>query len=74
MRASQNESLQLSHSLDALAVGDARREPVPLTSIDLATAIRSAVALARPAFDRRRASLEARLPMRLQARTHPDGK
>ena len=64
--------VRLSHSLDALGMGDAPTEPGPLTSIDLVAAIRSAVDLARPALDRRRISVETRLPVRLLAHTHPD--
>ncbi len=64
--------VRLSHSLDALAVGDASSEPVPLTSIDLSAAIRSAVDLARPAFERWHVTVDTRLPVRLEARTHSD--
>jgi signal transduction histidine kinase len=64
--------VRLSHSLDALAVGDAQSEPIPVESIDLTAAIRSAVELARPAFDRRQITIEMRLPAHLGARSHPD--
>src|SRR5437763_9063154 len=45
--------VRLSHSLDSLAEGDSRMNPLPLTTVDLGAAVRSAVDLARPAFDRR---------------------
>ena len=64
--------VRLSHSLDALAAGESGEQPLPVTSIDLVAAIRSAVELARPVFDRRRIAVETRLPARLRARGHPD--
>ncbi len=64
--------VRLSHSLDSLAEGDSRTGPLPLTAVDLVTSVRSAVDLARPAFDRRSITIETRVPARLQAHTHPD--
>lgn len=64
--------VRLSHSLDSLAAGDTRTQPLPATVIDLVAAIGNAVDLARPAFDRRRIKVETRLPGRLQVQGHPD--
>jgi len=64
--------VRLSHSLDSLAEGDSRMNPLPLTTVDLGAAVRSAVDLARPAFDRRGITIETRLPLEVQARSHPD--
>jgi two-component system, OmpR family, sensor histidine kinase BaeS len=64
--------VRLSHSLDSLAEGDSRTGPLPLTAVDLVATVRSAVDLARPAFDRCRITVEMRMPARLQAHTHPD--
>ena len=64
--------VRLSHSLDSLAEGDSRMTPLPLTTVDLGAAVRSAVDLARPAFDRRGITIETRLPLEVQARSHPD--
>ena len=59
--------VRLSHSLDSLAEGDSRMNPLPLTTVDLGAAVRSAVDLARPAFDRRGITIETRLPLEVLA-------
>jgi signal transduction histidine kinase len=64
--------VRLSHSLDSLAEGDSQVGPPPLSTVDLGAAIRSAVDLARPAFDRRGITVEMRLPIQVQVRSHPD--
>jgi signal transduction histidine kinase len=64
--------VRLSNSLDSLAEGDSRTEQLPLAAVDLVATVRSAVDLARPAFDRRSITVEMRLPPRLQAHTYPD--
>ncbi len=64
--------VRLSHSLDSLAEGDSRTGPLQLTAVNLVTTVRSAVDLARPAFDRRSIMVEIRVPAGLQAHAHPD--
>ena len=64
--------VRLSHSLDLLGVGDSQTGSYPPTAVDVTTAVSSAVDLARPAFDRRGITIETRLPVDVQARTHPD--
>ncbi|TMG32360.1 MAG: HAMP domain-containing protein [Chloroflexi bacterium] len=64
--------VRLSHSLDLLAEGDSGMPPHAPITVDLAAAVRSAVDLARPAFDRRRISVEIRLPNAIGARSRPD--
>ena len=44
--------VRLSHSLDALAEGDAATSPPTLVELDLAAAIRAALELAQPTLDR----------------------
>ncbi len=64
--------VRLSHSLDLLAEGGSQRSSHPPITMDVIIAIRSAVDLARPAFDRRGITIETRLPSDVQVRTHPD--
>jgi signal transduction histidine kinase len=64
--------VRLSRSLDALAEGDAATDPPRLEEIDLGSAIRSAVDLAAPAFERRAIQVELDVPDRLPARANPD--
>jgi signal transduction histidine kinase len=64
--------VRLSHSLDSLAEGDSGARSQQRNTIDLVGAVRSAVDLARPAFDRRSIRVETRLPVGLKARTAAD--
>jgi len=64
--------VRLSRSLDALAEGDAATGPPRLADVDLGAAIRSAVDLAGPAFERRSIEVELDVPERLPARANPD--
>ncbi len=76
MLASLHEEAQrlvrLARSLDTLAEGDAAVGTSALTELDLPQAIRSAVELARPAFERAGIRLEVELPHVLRARANPD--
>jgi signal transduction histidine kinase len=64
--------VRLSRSLDALAEGDAAASSPTLEPIDLAIAIRSAVDLAQPAFDRAGLRLEVAVPATLPGRANAD--
>ena len=64
--------VRLSRSLDALAEGDAATEPPRLEPLDLADAVRSAVELAQPAFERAGLRLSLDVPATLPARANPD--
>jgi signal transduction histidine kinase len=64
--------VRLSHSLDALAEGDAATTPPQLEELDLAMAIRSALDLAQPTLERAGLSLIVDVPQRLPARANPD--
>jgi two-component system sensor histidine kinase BaeS len=64
--------VRLSHSLDALAEGDAATTPPPLEDLDLATAIRAALDLAQPTLERASLHLVVDIPDRLPARANPD--
>ena len=64
--------VRLSRSLDALADGELATRPPELRDLDLAAAIRSAVDLAKPAFERRAIRCEVRVPAHLRARANPD--
>ena len=64
--------VRLSHSLDALAEGDAATTPPPLEDLDLAVAIRAALDLAQPTLERAGLSLVVDVPERLPARANPD--
>jgi signal transduction histidine kinase len=63
--------VRLSRSLDALAEGETGGPPT-LVDLDLADAIRSALELAQPAFDRAGLKLDVDLPERMPARANPD--
>jgi signal transduction histidine kinase len=63
---------RLASGLDTLAEGDARREPPRLEDIDLVRAIRAAVRLAEPGFERAGVVLEVDLPPRATVRAAPD--
>lgn len=64
--------VRLSHSLDALAEGDAAAAPPPLEDLDLSAAIRAALDLAQPVLERANLHLVVDLPDRLPARANPD--
>ena len=64
--------VRLSHSLDALAEGDASTGPPALQELDLATAIRTALELAQPTLSRAGLRVVIDLPERLPARANPD--
>ena len=64
--------VRLSHSLDALAEGDAATAPPALEEVDLSAAIRAALDLAQPTLERAGLSVEMELPDRLPARANPD--
>jgi len=64
--------VRLSHSLDALADGDASTSPPALVGLDLAAAIRAALDLAQPTLERAGLRVVVEVPERLPARANPD--
>ncbi len=64
--------VRLSHSLDALAEGDASTGPPALQELDLAIAIRTALDLAQPTLARAGLRVVIDLPELLPARANPD--
>ena len=64
--------VRLSHSLDALAEGDASTSPPALVGLDLAAAIRAALDLAQPTLERAGLRVVVEVPERLPARANPD--
>ena len=64
--------VRLSRSLDSLAEGDAAQGPPALGDVDLAAAVRAAIELAQPSFDRAGLRLTTEIPDRLPARANPD--
>ncbi len=64
--------VRLSRSLDALAEGDARTLPPEAMELDIAAAIRSAVELAGPSFERAGITVALDVPQSLPARANPD--
>jgi signal transduction histidine kinase len=64
--------VRLSHSLDALAEGDAATSPPRLVDVDLAAAIRTALELAQPTLERSGLRLVVDIPAHLPARANPD--
>jgi signal transduction histidine kinase len=64
--------VRLSRSLDALAEGDAATTPPELAPVDLAAAVRSAVELAAPAFERAGLRVSVDAPASLPARANAD--
>jgi two-component system sensor histidine kinase BaeS len=64
--------VRLSHSLDALAEGDAATTRPNVIELDLAAAIRAALDLAQPTLERARLELVLDLPEHLAARANPD--
>jgi two-component system sensor histidine kinase BaeS len=65
--------VRLAASLDTLAAGDAAERPARLVEVDVLSAVRSAVELAAPGFERAGISLEVDLPGQLAAHADPDG-
>jgi signal transduction histidine kinase len=64
--------VRLSHSLDALADGDAGHASRAAAELDLAAAIRAALELAQPTLERAGLELVVDVPDRLPARANPD--
>ena len=64
--------VRLSHSLDALAEGDAATTRPAVAELDLAAAVRAALDLAQPTLERAGLRLVVELPERLPARANPD--
>jgi signal transduction histidine kinase len=64
--------VRLARSLDTLAETDATATPLNAVELDLAAAIRSAVELARPGFDRAAIEVTLQVPEPLVARGDPD--
>ncbi len=64
--------VRLSHSLDALAEGDASTGPTRLEPIDLAATLGAALELAQPTLERAGLIVAVDLPDRLPARANPD--
>ncbi len=65
--------VRLSHSLDALAEGDAAEAAPPVVELDLAAMLRTALEFAQPTFERAGVSVTLELPDRLPARANADG-
>ena len=64
--------VRLSHSLDALAEGDAAAAPPNIEELDLSTAIRAALDLVQPVLERAQLDLVVDIPERMPARANPD--
>ncbi len=64
--------VRLSHSLDALAEGDAAAGSAKLQEVDLSAAIRAALDLAQPTLAAANLSVTVNVPERLPARANPD--
>ena len=64
--------VRLSHSLDALAEGDAATTRPNATELDLSAAILAALDLAQPMLERAGLKLVVDLPERLPSRANPD--
>ena len=65
--------VRLSRSLDALAEGQRTDGDVIHAPIDVSQALRSAYAIARPAFDAKDIAVDLTVPEGLVARAEPDG-
>ena len=65
--------VRLSRSLDVLAAGDAAVAPPQMISLDLAAAVRGALELALPTFERAGIVVETEIPEDLRAHGDPDG-
>jgi signal transduction histidine kinase len=64
--------VRLSHSLDALADGDAGATRATAVELDLGLAIRTALDLAQPTLERAGLRVIVEVPERLRARANPD--
>ncbi|TMD39937.1 MAG: HAMP domain-containing protein [Chloroflexi bacterium] len=64
--------VRLSRSLQTLAAQDSAADRPALETIDLVSAVRSAVELARPSFETKRIAVQLRVPERLPVRAHMD--
>jgi signal transduction histidine kinase len=64
--------VRLSHSLDALAEGDAGAARATAVELDLGLAIRTALDLAQPTLERAGLQVVVDVPERLRARANPD--
>ena len=64
--------VRLAASLDTLAAGDAAERPARLVEVDVLGAVRSAVELTGPGFERAGISLAVDLPGQLAAHADPD--
>ena len=65
--------VRLSRSLDALAENDRPDREARREDVDVSQAVKSALEVARPAFDARDIAVEISVPDRLLARAEPDG-
>jgi two-component system sensor histidine kinase BaeS len=65
--------VRLSRSLDALAENDRADRPMARQRIELAPAVRSALDVARPAFEAKDIRVELEVPDGLTVRAEPDG-
>ena len=65
--------VRLSRSLDALADNERPEREVIRKDVDVSQALRSALEVARPAFDAKSIAVEVEVPERLLVRAEPDG-
>ena len=65
--------VRLSRSLDALAENERPDRDVRREDVDIAQAVRSAVDVARPAFEAKEIAVDVEVPEQLLARAEPDG-
>lgn len=65
--------VRLSQSLDTLAAGNHRDVNTSGEEVDLGQAVRSALEVARPAFDAKEISIDLSIPAGLLVRAEPDG-
>ncbi len=65
--------VRLSRSLDALAAGEQPGREPARQDVDVALAVRSALEVARPAFEAKEIAVETSIPDGLVARAEPDG-
>ena len=65
--------VRLSRSLEELAEGERIDRAVACRDVDLAQAVRSALEVAKPAFDAKEITVEVSVPRQLVVRAEPDG-
>ena len=65
--------VRLAASLDTLAEGDARSAPARILEVDVAEALRTAIDLAAPSFERSEIAIHLEVPEPLVAEADPDG-